>query len=440
MPASTPLPDFAGCKPRPLSSAQLPIWRAEMLYRNTPRWTQVTVVHLHGAIDAKRLEQAIGAVVARHPALRTQLVLQKRQAWQIFAAPAAVHLHHHEQPTAAPDQPAAIAKFLDDAASHRFPLYGAPLFRADLLVLDPQSFVLVLRLHHIAADGVALALIVQQISGHYRGETSPPEPDLSYEQWLDAQSPQASSSRLKDALAFYQHELAGVTTNCAAFYDQPDEGLLREPPHLHEATCTLDTEACEALRTLARTHGATLFILLFAAYGAVLRSVVNASDVLVATFVSGRANHAGPLVGSCINTLLVRLRLQDATAAGDLITAVKRAWRPVRQHQAVPMSLVSDAAGASMPTAHFAINYLDMNEAPFLLPGIATQVTHAQQGYPLNDLLLYALREQDGRLRLRLIGGSGTASLSEGRIAAMLQDFVQLLQAWVAPCTSGASS
>ena len=432
------MPDFMDCEPRPLSPAQLPLWRAEMLYRHTPRWTQMTVIHLHGSVDADRMERAIDAVVARHPALRMQLLLRRRQPWQVFTKPAKVRLHQHERFTPPASQPATVAEFLSEAADYSFPLYDAPLFRPDLLVLGPESFVLVLRLHHIAADGVALALIVSQIAACYRGETDTREPDPTYERWLDKQSQSASMPGVKTALDFYQRELAGAMTHHSALYDQPDDGRFHDPPHLPEATWIMDTETCEALRTLARVNRATLFIVLFAAYAATLGSVVGSSDLLIATFVSGRANQPEPLVASCINTLLVRLRLGTAVTASDLIAAVLTAWRPVRQLQAVPAGSLSDAASGSLPMPQFAINYLDMKDAEFNIPEVTAQVTHAQQGFPLNDLLLYALREQDGRLRLRLIVGSGTARLSEQRVVLILQELVRLLRDWAAPCMARA--
>jgi len=58
---------------RPLSAAQMPIWRAEMLHRHTSPWTQLTVVRLRGPVDPDRLERAIVTVIERHPALRTRV-------------------------------------------------------------------------------------------------------------------------------------------------------------------------------------------------------------------------------------------------------------------------------------------------------------------------------------------------------------------------------
>lgn len=210
-------------------------------------------------------------------------------------------------------------------------------------------------------------------------------------------------------------------------------------PNLLETSITLDAALCNALRALARERGATLFIVLFAAYAAMLRLFTAQDDLVVATFVSGRAGERVPIVGSCINTVLVRVRLGAEEAAALLIDTVKEAWRPVRRHQAMPSSLVSGADGANLPLAQFAINFLDMNDAEFDVPGISSSVTHAQQGFPLNDVLLYALREQDDRLRLRLIAGSGAPGLSEARLNDMLNSLVHRLDDWVSPNNSAIS-
>lgn len=416
---------------RPLSPAQLPIWRAEVLRRQTPRWTQTTIVRLTGMVDPDTLEQAIETVLARHPALRTRLQRRGGQALQTFPAPEPFALARHDRPTAEGSDVAAIEEFLLTSRHDRFELYGGALFRADLLVLAQQRFVLILRLHHIAADGVALGMIVPQIAAAYRGETSDRAPDHGYERWLDRQE-MTGPSGLDAAAAHYRQELEGARLHSEALYDRPDDADRREPPDLAEATRTLDASTCDGLRTLARAQGATLFIVLFAAYAATLRSVAQQDDLVISTFASGRIGEPAPVIGSCINTLLVRVRLGTQDAATALIDAVKEAWRPVRRHQTVPMALLSCADGTALPLAQYAINFLDMNETSFEAPGISSTVTHAQQGFPLNDVLLYALREQDGRLRLRLIAGSGTPRLSQSRLNDMLDALVRRIDDWTA--------
>ena len=415
---------------RPLSPAQLPIWRAEMLRRQTPRWTQVTVITLHGPVDPDRLERAINAVVARHPALRMRLQRRGRDGWQAFAPASPLSLARHDQPAPPGERAQAVRDFLDESARRQFPLYDAPLFRADLLILGAEESVLALSLHHIAADGVALALLVPQIAACYQHGEDAGAPDHAYERWLDRQRERDFGPGIEAALGFYGQALAGANLRRGPLHDRPADQAPYDPPDLPEATCTLGAAACDGLRSLARRNKATLFIVLLAAYGAALRSATGSPDLLFATFVSGRAGEPEPLVGSCINTVLVRLRLDGSDEAADLIGAATEAWRPVRQHQSTPMALLSDAARGSLPAAPFAINFLDMAEAPFDVPGLKAEVTHAQQGFPLNDLLLYALREQDGRLRLRLIVGSGTPQVSQAKLASMLGALAKTLRSW----------
>ncbi len=411
---------------KPLSPAQVPILRSEVLYRDTSRWTQLTVVRMHGAIDPDRLSRALDAVVARHPALRTQVRRRGREVWQEFGA-SGIHLARYDQPTPPDKQPATVDAFVRAAGGRRFPLYGASLFRPDLLILSPDSSVLLLSLHHIAADGIALAGLVPQIAAAYRDEHCPAASDGAYEDWLDRQATHDFTPGIEAARRFYG-ETIGAAAEYASLYDRPAETGTADPPHLPEATCTMAAETTGALRTLARANRATPFIVLLAAFASVLEQALDASDLLFGTFVSGRQGEASPIVGSCINTLLVRIRFENCTTPQQRIAATREAWRPVRQHQATPQSKL--AGSPALPLPQFAVNYLDMNEAPFEVPGVNAEVTHAQQGFPLNDLLLYALSEQDGRLRFRLIIGSGTRRISPTRLTGLLTSLADTLRKW----------
>lgn len=433
------MPDHMEPGPRRLSPAQLPIWYAEMLHRNTSRWTQVTVATLHGPIDPDRMEEAIRAAVAYYPALRTRISLEVREPRQVFTAAEGVPVERHDLTVAREltvaqgvKQQVLVANFIIAAASHRFRLYDSALFWADILVLGPEDTVLVFRLHHMAADGIALALVMKRIAACYRGELDGLEVETSrtYEQWLDRQDQEVPA--LEAALAFYGEEIAGATVRYDTLYDGLEAAQeCHEPPDLPESTCTLDAEAGGRLKQLAATNRATPFIVLFAAYATMLAAVVGSPDLVINTFVSGRSGEAEDLVGMCINTMLVRLRLGDHATAAELIGTVREAWRPVRRFQSVPLLSLCQASGGTVPsTAQFAINYLDMAQASFDLPGVVSQVTHAQQGFPLNDVLFYVLREQDGRLRMRLISGTGTPRLSRTRLDAMLAEIVRILQSW----------
>lgn len=418
--------DFIGDKPRILSPAQLPIWRAEMLYRRTPRWTQMTVIQMTGQINIDKLENAIRQAITHYPALRTKLHIQQLQPSQTFPLLVDIRLQRHDQAVSITNQKVALDYFLTKAAGHQFSLYESSLFRTDLLIFGPDRHALVLRLHHIAADGIALALIVAYIAERYQSKTEEQKVDGAYKRWLDRQDKQVTP-QVQAAQDFYDQELFDMIIHHENLYDRTSKETPHVPPNLPEATFTIDSKTTDALRHLANVNKVTLFVVLFAAYAAILKSVVKSPDLVIATFVSGRANEPEQLVGSCINTMLVRLKLENATTMADLIEVVKLSWYRVRQYQSIPLELLKKAS-SSIPLTQFAINYLDMKAASFDLPEIVSHVTHAQQGYPLNDLLLYALREQNGELRLRLIVGSGTSRLSQTRVDSILMHIIKFLQ------------
>jgi len=449
--ARAPLPAGA----RPLSAAQLLIWHAETLRRGTPRWTQEGVTTLDGPVDRSRLEGALASAVAAHPALRTCVLRRGRTAWQVFHDAAGFAVGWHDfSALPAQTREQRVGEFLAAAERHCFRLYDGWLFSADVLVCTPDRALLVLLLHHIAADGMSFPLILRHVASAYRGEAAAAEPDPAYERWLDRQARPDLNPALGRALEFYRGELAGAPRWHESLYDSDAAGVPREPPDLPRSTRLLEPALVAGLSRLAERTAATLFIVCLAAYGAALAEALDAPDLVVGVYVSGRGGEAG-LVAMAVNLVLVRLRLDPAADADTLIRAVKEAWRPVRRFEAAPIhdlrqlargeappapststpaTSISGADGPAEPgvipeRVQLAINFLDLRNTVCDLPGVASRTTHPQSAFPLNDLLLLLFREQNG-LRLRLINGSGTPRLSAARLDGLLGTLDALLRRW----------
>lgn len=427
---------------RALSPAQLLIWHAETLRRGTPRWTQVGVTTLDGPVDRSRLEGALLDVVATHPALRTCVLRKGREARQAFHDASGFTVGWHdlsELPEEARER--EVAAFLHAAERHCFRLYGGWLFTADVLVCSPRRSLLVLLLHHIAADGMSFPLILRHVALVYRGEAPPPVADHAYEHWLDRQGRPDLNPALGRALEFYRRELAGATLWHEALYDRAEGGVPHEPPDLPRSTCLLEPDLVQGLSRLADRTGCTLFIVCLAAYGVALAKALGSPDLVVGVYVSGRGGEAG-LLAMAVNTVLVRLRLDQAAEADVLLRYVKEAWRPVRRFEAAPIHALRQLAHAEAAPStgqpepgripdriQLAINFLDLRNTTCDLPDVASRTTHPQSAYPLNDLLLLLFREHDG-LHLRLINGSGTQRLSAARLGVLLGDMEDTLRRW----------
>ncbi|WP_157406844.1 non-ribosomal peptide synthetase, partial [Actinomadura rubrobrunea] len=129
----------------PLSYAQQRLWFLNR-FGATDVYTIPVALRLTGPLDRDALRAALGDVVARHESLRT-----------IFPDASGTPRQHILDPvTARPRLPvvetdeAGLAAALADAARQGFDLSIEPPLRARLFVLDENTHVLLLVLHHIA--------------------------------------------------------------------------------------------------------------------------------------------------------------------------------------------------------------------------------------------------------------------------------------------------
>ncbi len=403
-----------------------------MLRRDTPRWTQFSVTTLDGPVDPARLGRALAQAVAAYPALRTCLVRHRHGVGQTLH-PASGFTVGWRDLSGLPDaaRAAAVAEILAAGERTRVDLHGQWLVRAELLGCGPERCLLLLFIHHIAADGMSLPLILQRVAEAYRGEAGAPRAG-QYERWLDWQDGPELAAAVAPARAFYRDALAGATLWHERLYDLPDSAAPpHEPPDLPQSNRVLAEAMVRRLSRLAERNAATLFVVCLAAYAVALCRVLRTRDVVVAVYVSGRGAEAG-LVAMAVNTVLVRLRLDGASDADAMVRAAKQAWRPVRRFAGVPIHALRQPGGAEpVPErAQFAINFLDMRTMAFELPGIIARTSYPQSAFPLNDVLLLLFREQDGSLRSRLFNGSGTPRLGAGRLAMVARAMAEVLDEW----------
>lgn len=422
---------------RPLSPAQLPIWYAEMLRRDTPRWTQFSVTTLDGAVDRAKLERGLAAA-AHYPALRTCLIRSRHGVRQVFHDPSGFRIGWRDLsglPTDVRDR--AVADILAEGERFRFKLHEHWLFRAEVLACAPERSLLLLFIHHIAADGMSLPLVLQRVALACRGETA--EPDQHYERWLDRQGGPELEAGVAAARAFYRRSLLGATAWREQLYDRGEnDGLPYDPPDLPQRTRVLDAAVVQGLSRLAERTASTLFIVCLAAYAVALGRTLDIEDLVIAVFASGRGGDTG-LVAMAVNTLLVRLQLGGSTGAEALVRCAKEAWRPVRRLATVPIHALRQPGPGGTETrepdtvpdrVQFAINFLDMRTMTFDLPGVVSHTTYPQSAFPLNDLLLLLFREQEGCLRLRLFNGSGTPRISLERLGTVADTMAAVLRTW----------
>ncbi|MEU3424383.1 amino acid adenylation domain-containing protein [Streptomyces gardneri] len=333
----------------PLSYAQQRLWFLDEARAGTvgTAYNLTFAARLHGTVDPEALQAALVDLVVRHEALRTcfpavdglprQSVVPAEQA----------------RPTLAVDDrprtPEELTAALRAAAAHRFDLAGELPFRAHLFSADTDEQVLLLVMHHIAADGWSMNPLLRDLATAYAARAAGDEP-----RWTPLPAQYADYT-------LWQRELLGDDAD-------PDSLLARQLNHWREALSELpdhlplptdrprtadaqvdsrsegallrfrfDAELHRSLRALARDTHSTLFMVVQAGLAALLTRLGAGTDIPLGTAVAGRSDEAlDDLVGFFVNTLVLRTDTSGDPTFRELVARVRETDLAAYAHQDVP--------------------------------------------------------------------------------------------------------
>lgn len=320
----------------PLSPAQRGLMAQELVAPQQSHYIVQVVATLRGALDRQAFEAAWRLVQTRHEALRSSFV------WESVAEP--LQVVHRQTPLPLHWAEATTATWLDGFLAEQrrrgIPLKRPPLFSITLGRVDEETHHLVWCYHHLLLDGWSSAIVLREVFTAYAqlaggGEAALPAA-VSYRRyvsWLQQQD-------TPEAERFWTSHLAGVPAGRAREpIEQPDP-VTRGRLVSAELEQSIDAfRRRERLTTATLVHG--IWALLMAR-----RSGVD--DLVVGSVVSGRPETlegAGSIVGSLINVLPIRVRLDGRRTIGDWLRGLQATLQQARQHGAVPVGRLAQWAG-----------------------------------------------------------------------------------------------
>ena len=393
--ACSPVPQVSRVGALPLSYSQERIWFLDQLHPGSGAYIVPHVLRLRGPLVVDAMSQALAAMAARHEALRTTFpathgVPQQRIAphGEIALDVAWVGAH-------------ALDERIHDETAGGFDLADGPLVRARLLRIDPTDAVLVIAMHHIVADGWAMALFERELFTLYaslvEARPSPlPAPRLQCVDlavWERSQDGEAS-------LAYWTNELAAVPTVLALPSDRPRP---RTPSFRGDfRTRRLTPAALDAVRRLARREDATPFMVLLATFQLLLSRLSGQDQVLVGTATSGRAHTETEEIFGCFtNSLVLRGDLRGDPTFRTLLARVRAACVGAYARQDVPLERLVQAVQPERSQAHnplFQVMFAHHPDAGPAAPaaGITREPREIRTGTTKLDLVLSTTERADG--------------------------------------------
>jgi amino acid adenylation domain-containing protein len=337
-----------GSGPAPLSFGQQRLWFLHQLEPEATAYNISEAVRLRGGLDIASLARALTETSRRHEVLRTVYAMVDGEPRQIVqpAAPVSLPLVRLTR-LPSPRREAEARQIAAAIAAQPFDLGFGPVLRAALLELDREDHVLVLSLHHIAIDGWSMVLLVRELTLLYGaligGAPSPlPELPLQYSDFAAWQRGWLQGETLESQLRYWRENLAGAPTQLALPVDRPWPAVQTSRGGRTEIQVDTGTAAC--LRDLARSQGATLFMVLLGGLAALLRRITGQDDLLLGTPAAGRGRpEIEGLIGFFINTLVLRADLSGDPDLLTLISRIKDTVLGADAHQDLPFERLIDA-------------------------------------------------------------------------------------------------
>lgn len=339
----------------PLAPAQQRLWLTDRIAAERDRWiyNMAGGLRLTGTLDAAALHAALNALVARHEILRTGYPADAQgMPYARIEAGLAFDLPVSDLSALGPGQrDAALQELAEGQAREPFNLAQAPLLRARLVRIAADDHALLLTLHHIVGDGWSVAILLDTLAAAYNAARAGVQADW---QPLPIQyADYAAHQRVADASAQTRAE-AELDYWRDALRDAPKLPTLPTPKR-RPPTASAEGAACSATLpatllaqadALAQAHGASRYMVLLAAFHALLHRISGAADQLVGIDVAGRPRRElEALVGFFVNVLPLRAQCHAGLRFADLLAQVRTRTLAAFDHQSLPFEHIVEAAG-----------------------------------------------------------------------------------------------
>ncbi|RPJ99204.1 hypothetical protein BSBH6_04035 [Bacillus subtilis] len=382
----------------PLSFAQRRLWFLHCLEGPSPTYNIPVAVRLSGELDLGVLQTALYDLVCRHESLRTIFPETQGTSYQhiLDADQARPDLHVTEIAEK------ALSERLAEAVRYSFDLAAEPAFRAELFIIGPDEYVLLLLVHHIVGDGWSLTPLTRDLGAAYAARCHGRTPEWAplavqyadYALWQQELlgSGDDPNSLIAGQLAFWKETLKNLPDQLElpTDYSRP-----AEPSHDGDTIhFRIEPELHKRLQELARANRVSLFMVLQSGLAALLTRLGAGNDIPIGSPIAGRNDDAlGDLVGLFINTLVLRTDTSGDPSFRELLDRVREVNLAAYENQDLPFERLVEVLNparsrATHPLFQIMLAFQNTPDAELHLPDMESSLRIHSVGSAKFDLTL----------------------------------------------------
>lgn len=421
-------------EPAPLSLEQQRLWFFNQLEPDSPLYNMPIASRLRGALQPEALQRAMDTVVARHEALRTRVVGQ--EARQIIDAPSSVPMLRFDLRELPAEQREADARQLLQAEAKRpFDLSQDLMVRTALVQLDEEEWIFLVMMHHIASDDWSWRLFCEEVAAVYAGIVSNRdaglrEPPIQYADFALWQKEWLRSGVLEKQLAFWRKQLEGAppVLELPTDHSRPASQTFRGACEWVKISPALT----EKLNVLGQSGGFTQYMILLAAFQALIHRYTGQEDIVIGSPVAGRTRASvEKVIGLFVNMLALRTKVDGNPSFYELLHRTQATVLEALAHQEVPFEklveeLQPERSASHSPLVQVMFALQDELSENLKLAGLTTAPFALDPGTAKFDLTFTIMKGAGG---LECCAEFNTDLFEVGTVRRMLGHYEKLLEA-----------
>jgi len=306
------------------------------------RWLIVSGLRVTGHVDLAVLQGALDDVVARHELLRTVVVRDADPPYQQVFPPCQVPLEVKDLPPATGESRDMIVQKLSaQAEAGTMSAREVPLLHAQLCRFDDRDSALFLTMHHSAADGWSVLVVLRDLGAFYQARAGGTAPKLAqmrqYREYAQWQRDSAASTGDDGALSYWASKLDGaLETVLPNDHGYPER--YSRPYTLHGYTIDADTMA--GVADLATATRGTRFTVMLSAIYVLASRLTGTTDLAIRALTAGRNElQFQNTLGLFLNVLLLRTDIGGCASFRDIVLETRETFIDAMAHE-LPIGII----------------------------------------------------------------------------------------------------
>ncbi len=396
----------------PLSFGQEGLWFLNQLEPNSPAYNISRLLRFKGELNVQALVGGLNRIIERHESLRTRFEIREEKPCQIVTSQSPLVLLVEDLSSlSGAEQRPTVLEIAHAEAERSFDLRQGSLVRARLLRLTATEHVLLLCLHHLICDGWSMPVLFAELEKFYNSACKGAEAQLTelpiqYADYAIWQRERLQGEVLEGQLAYWRRQLSGVEAVLEMPVDRARSAVQSYRGSVER--WQLSWELTKGLKQLGQQQGASLFMVLVAAFQTLLWRYTGQKDVVVGTAVANRQQpEVENLIGFLVNTLALRSRVEGSESFKDFLTRVKETCLSAYGHQELPFEklvkeLQPERSMAHAPLFQVLLTMQDAARNELNLYQLETQVEVIHNAASKCDLSLYVNHQPSHGLELWL--------------------------------------